>query len=78
MNPKARRELEVRQAYKRLFESDDGKRVLEDMRHNLCADRTTFNANPTTHAFNEGGRYAVLLIENKMDVDKVVKAINDD
>lgn len=54
-------------AYKTVFRGPEGKVVLEDLitRFNILA--TTFDPDPTTHAHNEGARYAALYILGKLN-----------
>lgn len=49
-------------AYKRLFDSDDGRIVLKDLMNSLHFDHSTFDSDPSIHAFKEGERAALLRI----------------
>jgi hypothetical protein len=53
---------ELKLAYRRTFNTDDGERVLSDLKTRFGFEATTFSDNPYQSAFNEGQRAAVLLI----------------
>jgi len=53
---------ELKLAYRRTFNTDDGERVLSDLKTRFSFEATTFSDNPYQSAFNEGQRAAVLLI----------------
>jgi len=53
---------ELRLAYRRTFNSDDGAVVLSDLKTRFGFETTTYSDNPYESAFNEGQRAAVLLI----------------
>jgi len=53
---------ELKLAYRRTFNTDDGERVLSDLKTRFGFETTTFSDNPYQSAFNEGQRAAVLLI----------------
>ena len=58
----------LRLAYKKTFESEEGKKVLEDLKRRCFYDKPTFVGDINVSAFNEGTRSVVLLIlENMKD-----------
>ena len=61
---------ELVRAYNRLFASEDGKRVLEDLSRACYESAVTFvNQNPTGTAFNEGKRFVMLHIRRRIATD---------
>ncbi|WP_147819683.1 hypothetical protein [Salidesulfovibrio onnuriiensis] len=52
--------IELHRAYKRIFDTEDGRTVLEDLKQRACFDRTTFSTDPGRTLFNEGRRSMVL------------------
>ena len=62
---------ELRLAYRRTFNTDDGQRVLDDLMKRFSFAATTFiSGDPHTSAFNEGQRAAVLLIVRMLSEEK--------
>ena len=62
---------ELKLNYRRTFESDDGKVVLEDLKKRCSFYQTTHQpGDPHESAFLEGQRYAVLMILNLMNETK--------
>lgn len=54
---------ELKLAYRRAFNTDDGAAVLEDLKKRFSFEATTFvSGDPHQSAFQEGQRAAVLLI----------------
>ncbi len=53
---------ELKLSYRRTFNTDDGEKVLKDLKSRFGYETTTFSGNPHESAFNEGQRAAVLLI----------------
>jgi len=53
---------ELKLAYRRTFNSDEGAVVLSDLKTRFGFETTTYSDNPYESAFNEGQRAAVLLI----------------
>ena len=54
---------ETKLAYRRTFNTDDGKQVLDDLKKRFAFETTTFvSGDPHQSAFQEGQRAAVLLI----------------
>ena len=70
MTEQQKRNLELHQAYKRLFETDDGHKVLEDIKERARHKGTTFDPNPTVAAYNEGWRSLLCYILDRMKGDK--------
>ena len=73
MSDEYKKKLAIRQAYKRLFDSKDGKLVMEDLEKVLGYTVTIFDPNSHRMAVNEGGRSALLYIKDQMDVEHVIK-----
>ncbi len=61
--------IELHRAYKRIFDTEDGKMVLEDLKLRACFDRTTFSTDPGRTHFNEGRRSMVLHVRFMIDED---------
>ena len=62
---------ELKLAYRRTFNTDDGRKVMEDLQKRFCFGITTFvSGDPYTSAFNEGQRAAVLLITRMLSEEK--------
>ncbi len=53
---------ELKLSYRRTFNTDDGQKVLQDLKSRFGYETTTFSDNPHVTSFNEGQRAAVLLI----------------
>lgn len=53
---------DLKLAYRRTFNTEDGAKVLSDLKTRFGYETTTFSDNPYETAFNEGQRAAVLLI----------------
>jgi len=53
---------DLKLAYRRTFNTEDGAKVLSDLKSRFGYETTTFSDNPYETAFNEGQRAAVLLI----------------
>ncbi len=53
---------DLKLAYRRTFNTDDGEQVLSDLKTRFGFETTTYSDNPYETAFNEGQRAAVLLI----------------
>ena len=56
----------IRLAYREVFATDDGGRVLEDLRSRCHWYSPSFDADPYVTAFNEGQRATVLFIEQML------------
>ena len=66
---------EKQNRYKRLFGSEDGKLVLNDLKAYCFVRNTTYNDHAHRMAFNEGLRAAFLHIDNfiNLDLDEIIK-----
>ena len=53
---------ELKLAYRRTFNTEDGETVLSDLKARFGFETTTYTDNPYNSAFNEGQRATVLLI----------------
>ena len=53
---------ELKLAYRRAFNTEDGDKVLSDLKARFGFETTTYSDNPYNSAFNEGQRATVLLI----------------
>jgi len=62
---------ELKLAYRRTFNTPDGKIVLDDLQKRFSFGATTFvSGDPHASAFNEGQRAAVLLIARMLSEEK--------
>lgn len=62
---------ELKLAYRRTFNTDDGRKVMDDLQKRFSFGATTFvSGDPYTSAFNEGQRAAVLLIARMLSEEK--------
>ena len=61
---------ELKLAYRRTFNTDDGQRVLSDLKSRFGFEATTFTGDPYQTAFNEGQRAALLLIVRMLSEGK--------
>lgn len=57
----------IKTAYKKCFESDDGKKVLGDLTKRCFAKQSTFTGEALTMAYNEGTRSILLHINSMID-----------
>ena len=53
---------DLKLAYRRTFNTEDGEQVLDDLKTRFGFETTTFSGDPYQSAFNEGQRNTVLLI----------------
>ena len=66
-----KRLADLKLAYRRTFNTDDGQKVLDDLMRRFSFGATTFvSGDPHTSAFNEGQRAAVLLIARMLSEEK--------
>jgi hypothetical protein len=63
---------ELKLAYRRTFNTDDGEQVLSDLKKRFAFETTTFSGDPYQSAFNEGQRAAVLLIVRMLSEEKEI------
>lgn len=69
-NKKAKEQADLIIAYQRLFDSEDGAKVLADIARMGWVDRPTFAAgDPHETSFREGQRYLALSIIQKINTD---------
>ena len=61
---------DLKLAYRRTFNTEDGEKVLRDIKSRFGYETTTFSDNPYETAFNEGQRAAVLLIVRMLTEEK--------
>ena len=61
---------DLKLAYRRTFNTDDGAQVLSDLKTRFGFEATTFSGDPYETAFNEGQRAAVLLIARMLSEEK--------
>ena len=61
---------DLKLAYRRTFNNEDGDIVLKDLKSRFGYETTTFSDNPYETAFNEGQRAAVLLIVRMLTEEK--------
>ena len=61
---------DLKLAYRRTFNNEDGDIVLKDLKTRFGYETTTFSDNPYETAFNEGQRAAVLLIVRMLTEEK--------
>lgn len=61
---------DLKLAYRRTFNTDDGAQVLNDLKTRFGFEATTFSGDPYETAFNEGQRAAVLLIVRMLSEEK--------
>jgi len=57
---------DLRNAYKHLFDTDDGKIVLDDLQRRFHIHGTVFSTEPTDTAYCEGQRTVVLFIQSML------------
>jgi len=63
---------ELKLAYRRTFNTDDGEQVLSDLKKRFAFETTTFSGDPYQSAFNEGQRAAILLIVRMLSEEKEI------
>jgi len=70
---KVQERAETIRAYKRVFESDDGKKILKDLMKACHFLSTTMHVNPNEAAYKEGERSVLLRILKtvKINADEV-------
>jgi hypothetical protein len=61
---------DLKLAYRRTFNNEDGVKVIKDLKTRFGYETTTFSDNPYETAFNEGQRAAVLLIVRMLTEEK--------
>lgn len=63
--------MQIIDLYKQTFNTDDGKKVLEDLRLRCFSKKSTFDKDANVTAFNEGQRQVVLHIEGFINFKSV-------
>jgi hypothetical protein len=61
----------LKASYNKTFNSEEGEKVLADLKRTCFYDQTTINTDPHITAFCEGQRAVVLHILTKMKMDTV-------
>jgi hypothetical protein len=69
MDEQTERILKLCEAYRKLFDTPDGKKVLSDLEDFGFYHDSTFSGDVSHIAFNEGRRSVVLHIRNMMNTD---------
>ena len=64
---------ELKLSYRRTFNTDDGQKVLQDLKSRFGYETTTFSDNPHVTSFNEGQRATVLLIVRMLTEGKELR-----
>ena len=64
---------DLKLAYRRTFNTEDGEQVLDDLKTRFGFETTTFSGNPHETSFNEGQRATVLLIVRMLTEGKEPK-----
>ncbi len=67
----------LKQDYLKTFGTEEGKRVLEDLRRACFVNTTTINEIPHVIAFNEGHRAVYLHIQTRMRMDTITLEESD-
>ena len=57
---------ELRVMYKNIFNTVDGRRILNDLEARYSINGTTFSPDPTETAYREGQRTVVLFIQSML------------
>lgn len=57
---------DLKSAYKRIFDTDDGAAVLEDMERRFHINASTYSSEATDTAYREGQRTVVLFIKSML------------
>lgn len=69
--------LELHRAYKRLFETPDGRTVMDDLEKRGCFMRSTFAMDRGRTVFNEGRRSLVLHMKHMLDETNFINKENE-
>lgn len=70
---------QLRRDYHTVFDSEQGQRVLEDLKHTCFYYSTTINNVPHVMSYNEGQRNVLLHIETKLSLTaKKLKELEND
>ena len=57
---------DIKDTFKRAFETEDGAKVLEHLEARFHLTTSTFSSDPTETAYSEGQRTVVLFIKNML------------
>jgi hypothetical protein len=69
---------EMRSAYKFVFDSEDGAKVLEDLEYRFHIHGSTFSDSSTETAYREGQRTVVLFLQHMLkDNPKLEEMIDE-
>lgn len=69
----------IREAYQLVFNSEDGQKVLDDLKRRFHIHGTVFSTEPTDTAYREGQRTVVLFIQSMLlDWDNLLKEQNNE
>ncbi len=63
--------MQIIDLYKQTFNTDEGKKVLEDLRLRCFSKKSTFDKDANVTAFNEGQRQVVMHIEGFINYKSV-------
>ncbi|WP_338668900.1 hypothetical protein [Pseudodesulfovibrio methanolicus] len=69
--------LELHRAYRRLFESADGRTVMADLERRGCFLRPTYSTDRGRTEFNEGRRSLVLHVKQMLEPDNFIEKENN-
>lgn len=58
--------IELRDCYRRLLNTEDGERILDDLGRRFHIDQSTYSTEPTDTAYREGQRTVVLFIKSML------------
>ena len=67
------KQLKKEEAYRRIFDSVDGKTVLKDLGYFCFENDSTFDKDERVTSFNEGRRSVILFIKRMIDTDPKVE-----
>ena len=68
MFKRIKKQKEMVSTYKRVFTSDDGRRILSDLMNVCGMQRSSFDSDPLKMAYHEGERAVVLRILKSVNV----------
>ena len=69
--------LELHRAYRRMFETPDGKTVMDDLEKRGCFLRSSYSTDPGRTQFNEGRRSLILHVKHMLDETNFMKEENE-
>lgn len=59
--------LELHRAYKRIFDTPDGRTIMDDLEKRGCFERSSFSPEAGRTEFNEGRRSLVLHVKHMLN-----------